>query len=266
MKLMTNIKNNAPSILSIVGVAGLVGTTVMAVKESRKIDDLIIDYEIEHNRDCTHLERTLLMAKGYKFTLLFGTTTTMCILGANVINKRRMEQMSGAYLCLAETFHKYRSRVEELYGKEVDENIMETVKSRLIVDNETGMSYVLDKKELFYDPYNDHYFQATLSEFKRAKYEINKKYAIDGSLNMNDFYAELGLPKVDAGHLLGWCDALDREIYGYTWLELDAEMKVIPRADTISYLEDDESVETEIPEMAYVISFDKTPSTNYMYE
>ena len=270
MKLIDSIKNNAPTILSVVGVAGLVGTTISAIKETPKVDQMMVNEEVYHNRDCTALEKAWIYTKGYKYTILLGGTTAICILGSNALNKKQQAELTGAYVALGNMFQKYRNRVEELYGEEIEKSIMDTAKTRTIVNNKTGDVYELEEPELFYDPYTDNYFQTTMREFDRVRYELNRKYAVNGTLTINDFYAELGLPKVDNGHELGWSDAIDRETMGYTWLDIGVEYEALPQGSMASYLEstdgDYEYDMTDVPKGAYVIDFGKTPTVNYKYE
>ena len=79
-------KKNSSTILTCMGVAGVVGTAVMAVKATPKALELIEDAKKEKGEDLTKLQTIVVAAPAYIPSALIGVGTIACIIGSNVLN------------------------------------------------------------------------------------------------------------------------------------------------------------------------------------
>ena len=150
----------SPTILTCLGVAGVIGTTVLAVKATPKAVDLINQAKEEKGEDLTKLEIIDVAAPVYIPSALVGTATIACILGANILNKRSQASLISAYALLDKSYKNYTQKTEELYGEEADAQIKEEVAK----DNYVEGIVVPKEEELFFDFRTLQYFHATMDE------------------------------------------------------------------------------------------------------
>ena len=129
MSLKTFLQNNSSSILTGVGVIGVIGTAVLTACATPKAMRLLENTEYEKiatsGEPLTKLEKVKIAAPAYIPAALTGTATIACIIGANVLNHRQQASLMSAYALLDRSYKEYRSKVRELYGKEADIRIRE---------------------------------------------------------------------------------------------------------------------------------------------
>ena len=211
---------NGATILTCLGAAGVVATSVMAVKATPKALELIELSTKEKGEELTVWEKTKVAAPVYIPAVALGAATITCIFGANIMNKRTQAALSGAYLLLDQSFKEYRKKVEELYGEDEEKIIRTAIAKDNYEDEEqfTPDDENDDGKTLFFDQFSNRYFRAHNETVLRAEYEINKILSTDGGAALNDYYELVGLPAVDYGDYLGWASAQMYEMYWDGWL------------------------------------------------
>lgn len=120
-----------------------------------------------------------------------------------------------AYTLIDSSFKEYKQKLKELYGEEAHENI---VKSLMIEEaREVGITAsclgsvgcLTDEDAcgdpvLFYDEWNNRYFETTIEQVITAEYHINRNFVLRGYVVLNEFYDFLGLDPTDNGSELGW--------------------------------------------------------------
>lgn len=216
------MKKNASTILTCVGVTGVVATAVLTAKGATKASELIREKEKE--TELTKVEKVKVAWKPYIPAILTGAATITCIFGANVLNKRQQAALASAYALLNTSYNEYRKKVEELYGEEVDTHITKEI----VKDKYTGDGTLSDdNNKLFYDEFSGRYFEASMADVLKAEYEINKQIAEWGSAYLNDFYEQVGLPTADYGDHLGWSACGLYEMYWNQWLNFEHETVVL---------------------------------------
>lgn len=82
------LKKNTSTILTCVGAAGVIATTVMAVQATPKALTLIKEEETIKGGDLTKLEKVKVAGPTYIPAAVTGVATIACIFGANVLNLR----------------------------------------------------------------------------------------------------------------------------------------------------------------------------------
>lgn len=205
------VERNASTILTCVAGAGVVVTSVMAVKATPKALTLLEKAEEEKGEKLTTFEVVKTAGPAYIPTIVSGTATIACVFGANILNKRHQAAMMSAYALLDNSYKEYKKKVEELYGEGADMN----VRSEIAKDKyEQTDILVKDDERLYYDDFSGRYFKSTTEKILKAEYEVNRILAEDGCLFLNEFYELLGLEIVDYGDFLGWSSF---EIMETTW-------------------------------------------------
>ena len=116
MDIRPFIKKNAPTILTCIGAAGVIVTTVMAVKETPKALSLLEDAEEEKGEELTKWEKVKIAGPVYIPSIITGAATIACIFGSNVISKRQQATLTTAYALLDNSYKEYKKKVDEVYG------------------------------------------------------------------------------------------------------------------------------------------------------
>ena len=194
-------KRNGSFILTCVGAAGVIATSVTAVKATPKAIRLLEEKEKEKGEKLTFLEKVKVAGPAYIPSAAIGASTIACIFGANGLNKRQQATMMSAYALLDTSYKQYKNKVAELYGDESDKVIKEEISKDAYIED--GIDYD-PNKELFFDFYSLRYFAATIGEVMNAENRINEILSKSGYVSLNTFYEAVGLPPVDFGYNQGW--------------------------------------------------------------
>lgn len=237
------LKRNAPTILSGLGVIGVIGTAALAVKATPKAIYILEEKEKAKGAKLTKFEQVSAAAPVYIPAILMGMTTITCILSANYLNKERQAMLTSAYAYLNNSFNEYKSKIKQIYGEDADKKVRDEIAKDKYVQQNISAS---EKKKLFYDQFSGRYFETTIPELENALYELNRKYAMQGEITLNTLYNLLNLEGTDYGEVLGWSCAKDWELYGYSWI--DAHWELIDMPDGLE---------------AYAITFPIDPSEDY---
>ena len=220
MDLRPFIKRNAPTILSCLGVVGVVATTVMAVKATPKALSLIEDAEEEKGGKLSKWEKINVAGPVYIPSVITGVATMACILGSNVISKRQQATLMSAYALLDNSYKEYRKKTDELYGEDAGKQI----RGEIAKDRYTGDDKPSDNDNvLFFDEFSGRYFNASMVDVMKAEYDINRKLTTWGGVYLNEFYELVGLPTTDYGDHLGWSAAGLYDMYWEQWLDFHHE-------------------------------------------
>lgn len=194
------VKKNGSTILTYVGSAGVVATSIMAIKATSKAMMLLDDARKEKGDNLTKFEKVMVAGPAYIPAVVVGVSTIACIFGANALNKRQQAALMSAYALLDSTYKEYQSKVVDLYSEEADSRI----KKEIAKDKYLGDDKLIDNDTLFYDEFSGRYFESTNAKVLKAEYETNKKISDHGGACLNDFYCALGLEPTRYGDRLGW--------------------------------------------------------------
>lgn len=223
-KSQTFLKRNSATILTCVGAAGVVATTVTAVKATPKALILLEKAKKEKGEDLTKLEAVKIAGPVYIPAAVLGVSTLACIFGANVLNQRTQASLISAY-ALANTGYKdYRKKVDELYGDEAGSQVRAEIAKDKYEDQ--PIKAVEDGKRLYYDYYSSRYFEARPFDVQKAEYEVNRTLMMDDGVFLNEWYTLLGLERLDHGDNFGWNTCANMDAYWQTWIDFHHE-KVI---------------------------------------
>jgi hypothetical protein len=215
-KMNNWIKRNSVTILTVTGAVGVVATTVMAIKATPKALKVLEEAEKEKGEELTRMEKVVVAAPSYIPTIVTGTASIVCILSANVLNKRSQAAITSAYALLDSSYKEYKNKVKDLYGEDASDLVREE-----IAKDHYDESDIPDEEpdtKLFFDEFSKRYFRATTETVLRAEYEMNRILNETGGACLNDYYYLVGLDSVDYGEYLGWSAAQMYEMYWESWL------------------------------------------------
>lgn len=206
-----SISKRSPEILIGIGIAGMVTTTVLAVKATPKALELINDKKDELEVEkLTPIETVKATWKCYAPAVVSGAVSIACLLGSHSVNSRRNAALATAYKLSETAFTEYRDSVIETIGEKKEKTIRDKVSEKQIESNpvtKTEIITVGKGKTLFFDPLSHRYFYSTIDTIKKAENNLNWKIntdPFDYGVTVNDFYDEVGLPTTATGDALGW--------------------------------------------------------------
>lgn len=208
-------RRNASTILTCIGAAGVISTTVLAVKATPKAIELIDIAEKEKEDKLTKIEKVKVAGPAYIPTVLVGASTLACIFGANVLSRRQQASLVSAYAFLDNSYKEYKGKLKELYGEEAHENIVDAIAVEKAKDVGITACNVFEncnltdsescsEPVLFYDEWSRRYFESTIERVIEAEYHINRNFTLRGFVPLNEFYEFLGLEETKEGSTLGW--------------------------------------------------------------
>lgn len=212
------VKRNGSTILTYVGAAGVVATTVTAVKATPKALMAMEVAEVEKGEKLTKMEVLNVAGPMYIPSVLIGTGTIACIFGANILNKRQQAALMSAYAMLDSSYKEYKAKVNELYGEDADGRVQTEIAKDKYEENGIVPS---EGKQLFYDMFSKRYFESTLQAVKDAEVAINKQIVVNTGAYLNEFYEFLGLDPMESGYEYGWSQGILESMYWSNWVEFD---------------------------------------------
>lgn len=217
-------KQHSSTILTCIGAAGVIATSVTAVKATPKAMLLLQEAEKEKGENLTKMEAVKVAAPAYIPSIVIGVSTIACIFGANVLNKQRQAALMSAYAMLDSSYKGYKKKVEELYGEEASVEVRGEIAKDAYEEDETSIE---EGKQLFFDYYSMRYFESTIEEVQRAEYRINRNLVMRDYAFLNEFYEELGLPPLESGEALGWSMGACMDRYWQSWIDFTHEKVVM---------------------------------------
>lgn len=233
---MTNrkVSGAVTVVLTIGSCIGFVATTVMVARASPKVEKLIHEKEKEKGRSLTIKETVEVSAPLYLPSIGIGAATIACIVGTGVLGKKEQASLSSSIALLNNTFNKYKNKIVEHYGPEVDQQIQQEMNQVEPLDSEIYFATYADmctqnidrhgEKLMFYDQYSDLYFEKSFSDVLLAEYHLNRNYILRGDASLNEWYEMLGLPEFDGGDELIWAP-LDT---GMEWIDFNHVKRFTP--------------------------------------
>ena len=195
------LRRNSPTILTFLGAAGVVATSIAAAKATPKAMALLEKTKEEKGEELTKLEIVKVAGPAYIPAVAIGASTIACIFGANALNKKTQASIMSAYALLDTSYKQYKSKVKELYGENSDRNVKKEIAKDKFKDNDININ---NEKILFFDFYSLRYFESTERLVLKAENRVNELLKLYGRASLNDFYESLGMPTAYTGYELWW--------------------------------------------------------------
>ncbi len=240
-KTLLKLRKNAPTIMIVTGVAGAVGSTVMACKATINVQEDIesTNSKIEHvkglslpecemKKEVSHLYLKLgtKLAKAYAPAVALGVTSYGLIAGSHGVMLKRNASLVAAYNVVDKAYSEYRKRVVDEIGEDKERAIRYNLSTEKIteteVDPDTGKNKKVKKDILIagddtlkqFSQYAV-VFDNTCEEWTNdAEYNKSLLLARQGVANqmlhsrghvfLNEIYDMIGAPRTKAGQIVGW--------------------------------------------------------------
>jgi hypothetical protein len=208
LSLKTAIKKHSPEILTGIGIAGMITTTVMAVRATPKA--LILIEERKEEIGAEKLEAMDMVKTTWACYIpaaITGTLSVACLIGASSVNARRNAALATAYTLSESALKDYQGKVIEMFGEKKNEAVKDAIAKDKVEKNPVVTREVIITEKgntLCYDAISGRYFKSDIEKIKKAECELNRQMLDDMYVSLNDFYYEIGLDSVKLGDELGW--------------------------------------------------------------
>jgi gp069 len=224
------ISKHAPTILTVAGTAGFIGTTVLASKATLKLEETVAEeasllvkvHEAQEegkltDKDATHDKVVLYtrmatkLGKLYAPALILGAASIAAMATGHGIMLKRNASLAAAYAAVDQAFKSYKKKVEAKFGKDAVLEAISVPTEELVVDGETTESVLkygdTSPYGVIFDETN-HNWSAD-EDLSALHLKCQQQYANDilqtrGHIFLNEVYKMLGFPHTPAGAITGW--------------------------------------------------------------
>lgn len=216
-------KKHTPEILTGIGIAGLIGAGVMAVRATPKA--LMLMEEKKYEEDVEELTKREIVKTTwacYVPSVIVGGMSVCCLIGASSVNFRRNAALATAYSLSESALKEYQEKVVEAIGEKKEQDIRDSVvKDKIDKLPVTNREVFLTEKgnTLCLDLMSKRYFRTDIDMLKKAVNELNRRMRDEMFISLNEFYYEIGLEGTKLGDNLGW--NIDR---GYIDLDFSCQL------------------------------------------
>lgn len=202
------VKKHSPEILTGIGIAGMITTTVMAVRATPKALYLLDEAKKEQKNEKLNVRDTVKVTwKCYIPTAIIGSMSIVCLIGSVSVNIRRNAALTTAYTLSSTALRDYQKKVIETVGDKKEHSIQDALAKDKIVQNPVSNTEVFITgrgSTLCLDPLSQRYFKSDIEKIKKAMNDLNRQMRDEMCISLNEFYYELGLSGIAIGDDLGW--------------------------------------------------------------
>lgn len=204
--LQRTLTKHSPEILTGVGIAGMITTTVLAVRATPKALR-ICETVREENEEPKKIDYVKATWKCYIPAAVTGVVSTACLIGASSVNLKRNAALATAFQISQTALTEYREKVIETVGEETEKVVREKVAEEKVRNNPIGdKEVIMIGGEDFYciDSITGRCFKSNENTIKRVQNDINQRLLNEMYISLNEFYDEIGLSHTRVGDELGW--------------------------------------------------------------
>lgn len=221
-EFFTNVKEfehrNRPTILTVLGVAGLWTTAWMAYRAGPQAERILKEKQKDLNDICPgdkKAKQTVIFESVKELTpvilppLVMGGLSTACIIGSHKASSNRIATLSAAYTVADATLHEFKGKMTELMGERKVQQVQEAVSHDRVERDPPpadGSQVIItgNGDVLCYDEYSGRYFYSNAEKIGEAIIKLSYDIQSESWISLNDFYYEIGLPSIRLGDELGW--------------------------------------------------------------
>lgn len=211
------VSKRSPEILTGLGIAGMITTTVLAVKATPKALRLIEDAEYDKDAKLTKVEVVKVAWKPYISAAVTGVVSTACLIGASSVNVRRNAALATAYQLASTTLADYKEQVVETIGEKKEKTIREKVAQKTVEKHPEVTKEVIvtgSGDVLFVEPVSMRSFTSDIETVRKIINDLNYRMVVgmEEYISLSEFYSEIGLPRTSVSDELGWNIGKDGQI------------------------------------------------------
>lgn len=229
------IGKHSPEILTGIGIAGMITTTVLAVtatpkalelieREKRRQNREIVNKASRDGQDCCPqitklkpVEVVKVAWKPYIPAAVTGVASVGCLIGASSVNARRNAALAAAYNLSQTALTEYKDKVVETIGEKKEKIIKEKIAQDKVDKKPASTSEVIitgGGDVLFLEPVSMRYFKSDIERIRRIVNDLNERLTLgmEEYISLSEFYDEIGLSHTATSDDMGWNLGRDGQI------------------------------------------------------
>lgn len=208
----TIVSKHSPELLTGIGIAGMITTTILAVRATPKALKLIEQKQEELYPDSTEkltpVETVQATWKCYVPAAVTCVTSVACLIGASSVNAKRNAALMTAYNLSTTALAEYKDKVVETFGEKKEQIVRDKVAEEKLKKEPVNNSAIIVSgtgNTRCFDTITKQRFISDIEKINRIVNELNRRM-VNGEdyISLNEFYYELGLSSVSIGDELGW--------------------------------------------------------------
>lgn len=206
--LHRSVRKYSPEILTGLGIAGMISSTVMAIKATPKAMKHIEEKKKEMNTE--QLKPMEVVSTTWKCYIPSAVTilgSSACIIGASTVHTKRNAALATAYSFSESALKLYQEKVIETIGEKEEQKVRDAVAKERVERNPIVSKEVIITEKgntLCMDSLSGRYFKSDIETIRKVINDINHNLYSDMYVSLNDYYYEIGLPGIKTGDSLGW--------------------------------------------------------------
>lgn len=203
------MSKHTPEILTGFGIAGMVTTTILAVRATPKALALIEkEKEKQWVDELKPIDVVKATWKCYLPATILGAASIGCLVGSSAVSLKRNAVLATAYKLSETALTEYKDKVVETIGEKKEKAVREAVAEDKVRETPVKNSEVIvtgKGKTLCLEPTSMRHFESDAETIRRIVNDFNERM-INGEMyiSLNEFYYELGLPGTALGEMMGW--------------------------------------------------------------
>lgn len=217
---------HSPEIMTGIGIAGMITTTVLAVKATPKalmlidskkqeIFDELDPSEVPDNNtnykdlQLKPIEVVKVAWKPYIPAAVTCVASVTCLIGASSVNAKRNAALATAYELSKTALTEYKEKVVETVGEKKEEIIREKVAQKKVDNNPVSKSEVImtgSGDVLFLEPVSMRYFKSDIENIRKIINDLNYRLTtgMEEYISLSELYDEIGLTHTAQSDDIGW--------------------------------------------------------------
>jgi hypothetical protein len=208
--------HNSPTILTAIGVTGVISTAILTGKATYEADKILAHHydqekwRLGHDAEIPQLgfkEHVNLVWREYIPAAGMGILTISAIVSANRIGSKRAAAVAAAYSISERAFAEYRDKVVERMGEAKEQRVRDEIAQEHVDRAELNSNTLLISdggKVLCYDLYSKRPFVSSVEDIKKAQNDTNYQMLRDDSASLSDFYSRIDLEPTSFSDNVGW--------------------------------------------------------------
>lgn len=231
------IRKSSPNLMFGLGVAGMIGTVVLASKATLRVEDILdeteelriqarevldsgnekySDQDFKQDMVKLYFRQGAKLTKLYAPSVVVGLASVGCLTGAHVTLTRRNAGLMAAYAAVDKGFKEYRNRVIDELGEDKDrefkfgvqeiEEVSQDKKGNEVIKKRNGASRA-SMYARFFDDSNSNWSndpETNLFFLKTHQTYLNNQLQARGHVLLNDVFDALDMERTEAGCVVGW--------------------------------------------------------------
>lgn len=201
------VKNNAPQILSGLGIALGIGAVGFTAKGTVKAVEIVKEKEKEKGEKLTKVEVVKATWKNYIPAASCSIASATCIVASTHISMRRLATMTAAYAMSENSLKEYKEKALEILGEKKEEEIRSSINKDYVEKHPPYNAIVENAKggaTLCLDKFGGRYFYSDADTIQRTINDLNRMLNMDYHVAMNDFYYIMDMKESGVGDEYGW--------------------------------------------------------------